>query len=592
MRRLVLILLLLASSLSLSAQPAAGALQYTVSFQDAPAHILRVRIDLPEGVTHLQLPVWNALYQVRDFAQYVNALGPRECVEKSSPSLWKIHPGCKSITYDYFTVLEGPFGARVDSTHAWLNWAEVLPYDPDDRSRAIAISLQGLPAGWDIRDGGVFCRPQCSPQGSAPNYDFLVDTPVMMGALQQSEFAQDGATYHVAVLADPADYDAAKLSDTVRKVTAAAVDYMQDRPFDAYTFLFHFPQGPGGGGMEHSYSTAIEVSAARLKNDPLAYADVTAHEFFHLWNVKRIRPRTLEPVDYTREQYSRALWFNEGVDSTVTEHLLVRAGLLDEAGFLKRLAQQIDEFESRPAHVLQSAEESSLETWFDKYPFYRTPARSVSYYNKGQILGVLLDLRMRQVSGGRRSLRDLFQYMNLRWARQGQYFDDSESIRLATEVLTGDDFRPFFTDYVAGVRALPYDEFESVGLHLARQEKSVGALSVFAGRGPNNTAVVAMVENSSDAARQGVATGDTITALNGRGVSAAEFNTAVRALKAGDNVTLSLRNAGGEREVHLKASAQQVVEYVFEELPSATTAQKARRAAWLRGDSQPEGDRH
>ena len=130
--------------------------------------------------------------------------------------------------------------------------------------------------------------------------------------------------------ANPADYDMAKLEEVLRKITHAAVDWMQDRPYDEYTFLYHFPRGQGGGGMEHAYGTAIEVNAERLRNDLSPVASVTAHEFFHLWNVKRIRPQSLEPIDYQHENDTRALWFSEGVTSTAGDILLARAGLIDE----------------------------------------------------------------------------------------------------------------------------------------------------------------------------------------------------------------------------------------------------------------------
>src|SRR6202030_4232133 len=140
---------------------------------------------------------------------------------------------------------------------------------------------------------------------------------------------------------------------------------MGDLPFDNYMFLYHFPHGPAGGGMEHSYSTAIDVHADVLSQSPEALTSITAHEFFHLWNVKRIRPQTLEPVDYTRENYTRALWFSEGVTSTAEGTIELRAGLLDEKQYLYRLGEQITELERRPAHRTQSAEESSLDAWLE-----------------------------------------------------------------------------------------------------------------------------------------------------------------------------------------------------------------------------------
>ena len=154
--------------------------------------------------------------------------------------------------------------------------------------------------------------------------------------------------------------------------------------------------------MEHAYSTAIDISANRLAENPQSLGDLTAHEFFHLWNVKRIRPQSLEPVDYTKENYTRALWFSEGVTTTAGNIIRARAGLLDDARNLKGLADEIAELQRRPAHLTQSVEESSLDAWLEKYDYYRLPARSISYYNKGYLLGVLLDLQVREASPRRR----------------------------------------------------------------------------------------------------------------------------------------------------------------------------------------------
>src|SRR5207248_1888305 len=145
---------------------------------------------------------------------------------------------------------------------------------------------------------------------SAPSYDALIDAPIEAGSFHHSSFTQDGAEYELVVDAEPPDYDMKRLSTLVSRITATEVAWMQDRPFKKYVFIFHFPHGATGGGMEHPSSCAIEVEASQLAADPLDMESVTAHEFFHLWNVKRIRPASLELVDYTRENFTRALWFS------------------------------------------------------------------------------------------------------------------------------------------------------------------------------------------------------------------------------------------------------------------------------------------
>ena len=371
-----------------------------------------------KGRRILNLPVWNALYQVRNFAANVedvtakDADGGPASVVHTGTSEWQISSpeGCVSVDYDIHLDVGGPFGSQFNAEHAFLNWAMVLMYLPDFRNKPLAVRFSDVPQGWQIRDLHLCSASTGNAAGAtqttcnATNYDELTDSPVEAGTFTETSFQQDGATYHIVVDAAPTDYDMAKVEEVVRKITHAGVEWMQDRPYDEYTFLYHFPKGPAGGGMEHAYGTAIDVSADRLGGDYFALADVSAHEFFHLWNVKRIRPQSLEPIDYQHEQETRALWFSEGVTSTAGDLLRVRAGLAGEQEFLDSLGQSITELQKRPAHTWQSVENSSLDAWFEGNAFYRSPERSISYYNKGEILGFLLDLRIREITNGRKSL--------------------------------------------------------------------------------------------------------------------------------------------------------------------------------------------
>jgi predicted metalloprotease with PDZ domain len=215
--------------------------------------------------------------------------------------------------------------------------------------------------------------------------------------------------------------------------------------------------------MEHSNSTAIAVDSGG------AVASVSAHEFFHLWNVKRIRPQSLEPVDRTREMFSRALWFAEGVTNTYASYALVRTGLWSKAEFFDDLGDEITRLESRPARRWQSAEESSLTTWFDKYALYDQSEFSISYYNKGQILGVGLDLVIRDATDNRASLDDVMRRLNEQFARRGRFYPDSQGVRMAAEAVirqfrpdSGAELSELFRRYVAGTDDLPYAEWLSI----------------------------------------------------------------------------------------------------------------------------------
>ncbi|MGZ4818345.1 MAG: M61 family metallopeptidase [Terriglobales bacterium] len=578
--------------------PEPGGLRYTVTFANTANHLLHVQIEVPRGFSReLQLPVWNALYQVRDFSQHVQHTSAHERSHNPLPitavdkTTWRVG-GEDSFTFEYDIVADnpGPFGAEVNEQHAFLNLAEVCVYVVGAKDRSLSVSFTGFPPNWKIAtplmDHAVKMTGAAAIELQARNYDRLVDSPVEFGEFDEIEIEDAGVQYRIVVDANTADYDLRAIAAMDRKLAATEIEWMQDRPIDHYLFIYHFPRRPTGGGMEHAYSTAISAPAERVKNDPLSLADVTAHEFFHLWNVKRIRPQSLEPVDYTKEQYTRALWFSEGVTSTVADYMRVRAGYLDQNGFLTELANDIRVLESRPARLTQSVEESSLDAWLEKYPPYDLPERSISYYNKGEILGMLLDLEMRESNAGKKSLRDLFLWMNQRYAKQGKFFPDSRGVQEAAEAVTGRDFGHFFTRYVTGVDPIPYNRFfATVGLRLDKQTITVPDPGFRTQRRQSAVAIVVVVNPGGEAEKAGLRAGDVIQQVNGQPASAVPENDVAR-LRIGDTVDLRVSAAAGPRKIKFKLAGAPVENYSIAERDDVTPAQRARRAAWIRGDSE------
>jgi predicted metalloprotease with PDZ domain len=574
--------------------------RYTVSLFNPGQHLLHIRLQVPTGAAEqdLQLPVWNALYQVRDFSQYVNWVRARTGqVRKLDKSRWRISRAENGtlVEYEIFTDSPGPFGAQLNSHHAFLNLAEVLMYPVDDRSRRMVISFE-IPKGWQV---ATPLRNDSIRTFYADNYDRLVDSPVEIGDFAEQDFDEGGGHYRVIVDAEPGDYDREKIVGDVHKIVAAATSWMNDRPFDSYMFLYHFPRGPAGGGMEHAYSTAIDLSADTLKDGSAgmpgiastsgsgALRGVTAHEFFHLWNVKRIRPQTLEPVDYTQENYTRALWFSEGVTSTAEGIIQLRAGLLDEKGYLSRLGDEITELERRPAHLTQSAEESSLDAWLEGNPYYRRPERSISYYNKGELLGTMLDLEVREASHGQASLRELFQWMNRNYAKEGRFFKDSDGVREAAEAVSHADLGWFFAKYVAGTEEVPWDDFfRTVGLHIVENAVTVADPGFAASRNFDGPMTVEAVTAGSEAERAGLHVGDTIVEIQGKTPGAE-----LARLSPGDTIKVKVRaRRGPEHELSWNAGSREERSYEVTDLERVAPAQMARRAAWLKGEAQSMGD--
>lgn len=594
------VILLICSCCAVVAQTTSQ-VEYKVSFKDAAHHVADVLVTTETEAPEIdfQLPVWNALYQVRDFARNVLFLKARDAsgqplgVSKLDKTTWRIFGAnarpLHRVHIEYQIVLDqpGPFSAQLSPERAFINPAQVLVYPVGQKDRPITLQFTDVPQGWKL------ASPLIDPESLsadpavplyAQKYDQLVDSPCELGVFQDFAFDQDGAKYRVAIDGDAKNYKPEQLITSLKKITAAEVAWMNDRPFNHYLFIYYIPEGPAGGGMEHAYSTAIGISAQNL-GSLAGFDSVSAHEFFHLWNVKRIRPQSLEPIDYTKENYTRALWFSEGVTNTVADLMLLRAGLLDERGYLDRLASAITTLQNRPAHRTQSVEESSLDTWFDGYPSYRAPERSINYYNKGEIVGVLLDLKIRQDSRGKKSLRDLFRDMNQQYARQGKFFADSEGVRVSAEMLTGTDLRAFFQRYVAGIEELPYDElFATVGLKLNRQSRNIADAGIIALRNFDGPLLVTEVTGTA-ASRAGIRVGDEVMQIDGK-LPPPDFAAHIASRDPGSTVRLALRRGRTVFPAQLTLESKPTDIYRLDDAPNITGAQRARRAAWLASEDE------
>jgi predicted metalloprotease with PDZ domain len=583
----------------LALAPSYAAVNYTISFADLEQHLVEVHIILPEGPEQreLQLPVWNALYQVRDFAQYVNWIRARDragrplSIHELNPSRWQIvgAQGGAVIEYQIFLDSPGPFGAQLDSHHAFFNLAQLLMYPVDARNTSMVLRFNQVPEGWHV---ATPLRSMPGDSFGAESYDSLVDSPVEVGTFQESDFDEGGAHYRVIVDGDPGDYDMKKIVVMLRSIVTSATGWMDDRPFDSYMFLYHFPRGPAGGGMEHAYSTAISVNADVVARDPDLLASITAHEFFHLWNVKRIRPQTLEPVDYSKENYTRALWFSEGCTSTAADFIRLRGGLLDEPHFEQELASGIAELERRPAHLTQSVEDSSLDAWLEGDPYYRRPERSISYYNKGELLGIALDLAVREASHGQASLREVFQWMNLNYAKKGRFFPDSEGVRTAAEAVSHADLGWFFTKYVAGTEEIPWNDFfRVVGLRITQGKTTLADPGFVASRNFDGPMTVEVVNAGSEAEQAGLHAGETVLEINGK-TAGLESSQEIARLNPGDSITVKVRSRrGGDRELKWKMGSREEISYELNDMETLTKEQRAQRAAWLKGEAEtPPGE--
>jgi len=455
------------------ATPSYSTIQYEISLAHPEQHLFHITMTVPDvsGSLTVQMPAWNALYEIRDFASHVrevkasNESGPLP-IEKLDKQTWRVTGSGKiAISYDTFWDEPGPFSSQLNSEHAFINPAMILMYAPSRRSEELELAFNDIPAGW---------------KGSAPwfvdsmTYDSLADAPFEIGIFDR--FALPGVQ-NISVVVHAALPHRDEVEAKLTKICSYEIALMGGAPYPQYTFIFHIGDNVGGGGMEHANGTAI---AARTEEGLLT---VAAHEFFHLWNVKRIRPASLEPVDYTKEQYTKSLWFAEGVTSTYERYTLVRTGIWTTAHFYADLGKEISQLEASPANAWQSAEQSSLDTWFEKYAIYNQPDHSVSYYTKGAVIGVLLDLWVREQTNNARSLDDMMRAMNEQFGKTGKPYRDREDLEAVCTQTAKMSCKAFFDNFVSGTTPFPYDEyFAFAGLKIRRVVHSapqMGAQTAF-----------------------------------------------------------------------------------------------------------------
>ncbi len=587
--RMLFVAVLLAATTSV----AAATIRYTVSLEHPERHVFHVSMEIPDvtGEVTVQMPAWNALYQIRDFSAHVREVeafagSNQTAVEKLDKLTWRIKGnGTIRIRYETYWDESGPFATQLNGEHAFINPAMILMYVPGRTAESEEIAMPDVPLEWEGTGASLHILESMGRARefifTAGSYDALADAPIEFGKIEQ--FDLSGMTPRVSVAVHGGKWNKKEVEGELRRICVYQLKLMEGAPYEHYTFIIHLgdsAQG-AGGGMEHSNSTAISLrSAEQLPN-------LAAHEFFHLWNVKRIRPATLDPVDYTKEQYTRALWFAEGVTNTYAAYTMVRSQLWSKDQFYLDLSQQISDLEARPANRWQSAEESSLDAWLEKYPLYNRPQESVSYYAKGQVLGVLLDILIRERTDNEKSLDDVLRAMNNEFAKKNKPYRDSLDVRLMAEGVAGGSLEEFFSKYVAHAEPLPYARILSLaGLELRMAQRKRPVLGFFFERGTSGEMIARDVDPESSAAQAELRSGDLILSWNG---SEPPRNPErwVFSQKAGSEVRLRVRRDDHEMSVDVRIGEATETFYQVAENSHAEARAKRIREGILRGTTQP-----
>jgi predicted metalloprotease with PDZ domain len=575
--------------------------EYRVDLEDRNAHLVRVEAKFPVGggdVVDLKLPVWTpGSYLVREFERHVQDVacaaddGTPLAVRKVDKATWRVEAQGKKRVVARYRVYANDLtvrSAHLDDTHAFLNGACIFLYA--DAAAGARVSV-AAPPGWKVTVG----LPEADEHVFvARSYDELVDSPFEIGTHDVHEFTAQGKPHRLAVWGRApvtADFWRSTLTaDIVKIVDTAAALFGDGVPYDDYTFLLMLAPNQYGG-LEHMKSCALLHSPftfhPRKKYEELL--ELVSHEFFHLWNVKRIHPEALGPFDYQREAYTRSLWVMEGVTSYYDRYLLVRAGLQKPEKYLEKLAEELGKIASIPGRKRQSLEESSFDAWIKLYrPDENTVNSTISYYLKGGVVALLLDLEIRARTGGKRSLDDLMRLLWARFGKVGKGFAD-DSVQGLAEEAAGVELGAFFDRHVRGRDELDAERLlRTVGLALSADgeddddgdEARAPWLGVTT-REDGDALMVASAVDGGPAVQAGLYANDQLLALDGFRVDASSLKDRLAAKKAGDRVRFAIFRRDELRDVEVTLGEKPVEKFKIVPAADAGDAEKAAYEAWL-----------
>jgi predicted metalloprotease with PDZ domain len=616
--------ILAAFSMVAAGQDGSLSIRYHLAMPHPNSHLFEVTIEVQKPLDvaidslDFQMPKWSpGRYAVFDFAKNVQEVRARaECragmdCKLAAPPLTRVddqtwHVDLSSlqpreviILLDYKVFandLSGTF-SQLDSRHANINGGCVFMYVVNHKQVPVSLSINP-PKDWRVVNGRMDKKDQTEFEFA--NWDIMIDTPTEISSdWTDDTFKVDGKTYHVVVhsMGSEGGKRPALVRD-IEKLVRAETAMWGPPEFDSYTFLIHFANdGQSGDGMEHLTSTQlIQPGALGDANTYAETLDAAAHEFFHVWNVKRLRPLELGPWDFTRPANTRGLWIAEGITNYYGHLMQRRAGIWDNARLFSALSDQITEIENLSGSKLMSAEESSLVAPFiDDAPHAQQTNlanTSVSYYPKGETIGVVLDLMIRGKTHGKASLDDVMRRMYdefylkspaASYYLRGRGYTAEDFTRVVAEV-AGSDMDDFFRRYVRGVETLPYEEaFAQVGLRFITQARLPVAVGITGGENETDVFRVSRVRPDSPAAQAGLDVGDVITSFGGTKLSPANFEKTISRYKPGDHVVLTIQRGSRNLQLTLTLGAPQILNYRIEENPNASAEAKVLRVAWLGG---------
>ncbi len=575
---------------------------YTTVIDPAAGDHFEVRIRVrhgPEGERRFLLPRWApGAYRLAAWPEGITGVaavtvsGVDLPVTRTGSNGWEVSGGGDDFTFRYTVAAVTPRDAlgrpRINNRHylhergALVDGPRTWMYLEGATGERVSMHFE-LPAGWIVATG---LHPTPDPDRFwAEDYDWLIDCPTMAGApgnLHVWEFTSWDVPFSVAwdAAGDSLRFDSGAFVASLKRICDYQASIFGGFPFTHFVFLY---DNGGGGGLEHLRSTTIGGPAAALEGDPLALWNISAHEFFHVWNVKRIRPEVLGPFDYQRANRTESLWWSEGVTDTYTDLTGVRAGFWTPPEFYEAIARSIAEWMGSPARAYASPARMSWTTWDGSE---RNLRGTISYYTQGEVLGIALDLILREATDNRYALDDV---MRILMAEHGGAdleepgFGTEDLIHIC-EAVAGSDLYEFFERHVTGTDPVDWARyFGYAGLTYTETRERIpddGLRVVNSGSGP----VVRSLTPQGAPARAGLQVGDRVKTVNGRAVTTSgEAAGAVRSAGVGGRVEMTVEREGRSLTLRWRVEAREVLSVTIQESPDAGPRQLRIRQGLLTG---------
>ena len=584
------------------AQTAPEPIRYTLRFPEPRTHYVEVTAVVPTGgqpAVELMMAVWTpGSYMVREYSRNVEAFsaarpdGRVVPVEKTDKNRWRIATGgARTVTVKY-RLYAREMSVRtnwVEANFAMINGAPTFVTLADGTRRAHEVVIE--PAReWRVSMTALPEMGGGAHRYRAPDYDTLVDSPIIVGNPAVYEFSVEGKRHYLVNVGEAGVFDGARAARDVETIVRAHLRMWGSLPYDRYLVMNVLTSVPGqipGGGLEHRNSTVLMAGrwATRTRPSYLAWLELVSHEFFHAWNGKRLRPVELGPFNYEDEVFTRGLWVVEGVTDYYAELLVHRAGLSSEVEYLDALANKIEELQTTPGRGVQPVDLASFDAWIKYYrPDENSTNTSVSYYTKGAVLAFLLDARIRKASGGTKSLDDVMRAAFQKFSGERGY--TPEQFRAVAEQVSGLNLDSFWSTGVQGTAELDYTEaLDTLGLRFrsvgpAASDRSARAWLGITTRNDGGRLVVSQVGRETPAAAAGLNVDDEIIAIDQFRVRADQLTARLDQYAPGDKVTLLVARRDQLLRLEMAFGAEPAREWRLDIDPGATEARQ-QRARWL-----------